>query len=228
MLDSRSPLGHAAPHGRVPGTWRHRGPGEVIIIPSLRDSPCQRNCSERGAVCVVVDPQMNVRECVCANSGLILDFRNAHCSQGELEELKEKNWRAKRGAMHIYFYLNLFSNVCDLQMARYRLRLVVSKRASVYIAGCMNAICTHRARSVSFSPIQSFSQTPDWSVYIRWGGDRGRPGPFHIREGGREERERKRELFMSYSPTAFVCCLALPCLPPSSVSSGIPPSDRSA
>lgn len=68
---------------QVPGTWKHRGPGEVIAIPSLRDSPCMRNCSERGAVCVAFDPEAAVKNCVCAESGLVLDFRNPHCDQGE-------------------------------------------------------------------------------------------------------------------------------------------------
>ena len=67
----------------MPGTWKHRGPGEVIAIPSLRDSPCMRNCSERGAVCVAFDPEAAVKNCVCAESGLVLDFRNPHCDQGE-------------------------------------------------------------------------------------------------------------------------------------------------
>lgn len=83
VLDSRSPISHASPPGKVPATWSHRGPGEVVIIPSLRDAPCQRNCSDRGAVCVVLDPDMKIRECVCPDSGVVLDFRNAHCTQGK-------------------------------------------------------------------------------------------------------------------------------------------------
>ena len=68
---------------QVPGTWKHRGPGEVIAIPSLRDSPCMKNCSERGAICVALDPEANVKRCVCSESGIVLDFRNPHCNQGE-------------------------------------------------------------------------------------------------------------------------------------------------
>ena len=59
VLDSHSAslshMSHVSRRGKLPGTWKHRGPGEVIVVPALRDSPCMRNCSERGAVCVALD-----------------------------------------------------------------------------------------------------------------------------------------------------------------------------
>ena len=46
---------------------------------------------KRGAVCVVLNPAMTIKKCVCENSGIILDFSHPHCNHRLRQVLRQRS-----------------------------------------------------------------------------------------------------------------------------------------